>query len=149
MRATAVPAVQAGAHLHRREAAAVALEDALHDPPDPRDVPRDLLLGEHRPLRALAARVADEARRAAEQRDGVVAASLEPGEDDDAEEVPDVNRIGRRVEADIHREPLRGGGGAEVVGGDVLDEFTLPEHLENVAEGRRGRGICSGGARLV
>ena len=137
-----------GSYFYRGKVAAVSVEDALDDATDTGDVVGDLCFREDRALGGPAAGVADEAGGAAEERDCAVATALEPGEDDDAEEVAEVDGVGGRVKPDVNGEGLGGGHAAEVVGGHILDELTLAEDVEDVPEGRGRGGVCGCSWRL-
>jgi len=101
-------------------------------------------------LGALAGRVPDAARGAADERDGGVAAPAEPGERDEAEEVAEVEALGGGVEAAVHLK-LPGARRRECLRGRGLDEAALPEHVHDAArrgggDGRGGGGGCGGEA---
>ena len=66
----------------------------------------DLLYREHVSLGGLAARVANEPRRAADKRDHLVAGELETAEDDDGNEVSCLQGAGRRVKTAIDSHGL-------------------------------------------
>lgn len=71
-----------------------------------------------------------------------MAAPLEPGKNDDPEEVPEVQAFGRGIEAAVDSEGIGRGVGArgpEVLAGDGLDEAPLLEDVDHV--GGAGGGI--------
>jgi len=69
--------------------------------PDGQGVLVDLLAGQHLAHFRLAAGVADEARAAADQRDGAMAAPLHMGQRHDGHQAADMQTGGRGIEADI------------------------------------------------
>jgi len=87
--------------------------------------------------------VADAARGATDERDGGVAASAEPGERDQAEEVAEMQALGGGVEAAVNLE-LPGPRCGERLRGGGLDEPSLHEHVHDA--GRRSGGGGSGGS---
>lgn len=71
-----------------------------------------------------------------------MAAPLEPGQDDDPEQVPEVQAFGRGIEATVDFEGIGCGSGArgpEVLAGDGLDEAPFLENVDDV--GGAGGGV--------
>lgn len=100
---------------------------------------------ELRALGTLSRGIANAARGATDERDGGVAASAEPGERDQAEEVAEMQALGGRVEAAVNLElPWTRCG--ERLRGDGLDESSLHEHVHDA--GRRGGGGGSGSSSV-
>ena len=79
------------------------LEEPFHLSLQPGRPLRHLLFGVERALARLAARVADQAGAAADEHDGAVARQLDPPERQEGYEAPDVQAVGRRVEAAVDR----------------------------------------------
>ena len=73
----------------------------------PRLVGVDPLLGQQLAALVLARRVADLGRPAADQRDRPVAGALQVAQQHDADEIADVQAVGRAVEPDIARDDAR------------------------------------------
>ena len=80
------------------------VEELLQLAPDGRCVRVYLLRRQHRPLIALAARVADHSGAAPDQRHRRPSGPLQPGEAHHRHQVPDVQRVRRRVEPDVRRD---------------------------------------------
>ena len=77
--------------------------------------------------------VADERGGAADERDSAVAAAAEPGEDDEAEEVAEVEGLRGGVEAAVDLEGCRcEARAAERVAGDGLNQTALFEDSDDV-----------------
>ena len=89
---------------HQRRVA-VELEEALEHAPDPRDVGLDVLLGQQLPALVLARRVTHLGGAAAHEDDGTMAGALHVPEQHDLDKAPRVQRVGRRVEPDVARDP--------------------------------------------
>jgi hypothetical protein len=80
-------------------------EEARQLPREAPGVPVDLLQAQDRPLLALPAGVTDHPRPAADQRDGRVPVTLEPGEAHHRHQAAHVQRVGRGIEAHVGGEP--------------------------------------------
>lgn len=76
-------------------------------------------------LEGLAGWVADAGSGAADECDGVVAAALEPGEDNEAEEVAEVEALGGGVEAAVDFDGAGGNGVVKVGAREGLEEAAL------------------------
>ena len=84
-------------------------------------------------LLAASSGVADHARRAAGQREGPVAGELEAAQGELAEQVADVQAVGRRIEADVDADRPGGQpGGERGPVGRVVHEATGLELGEQV-----------------
>jgi hypothetical protein len=106
-----------------------------HDPPGGRPV----------------GRVADHRRPAADERDGTVPGALEVRHRHDADQVPEVQRVGRGIAAVVEGH-LTGGEGATEgrLIGALIDESPLLQNVVDVPRrcGRPGRRCSRGGHRL-
>lgn len=91
-------------------------------------------------LEGLAGWVADAGSGAADECDGVVAAALEPGEDNEAEEVAEVEALGGGVEAAVDFDGAGGNGVVKVGAREGLEEAALLEDFDDVVA-PRGLGL--------
>ncbi len=89
-----------------------------------------------RPFGALSARIADHAGAAAHQGDGGMPVPLQPGQPHHRDQVADVQRIGRGIEADVGGDGTLAQSLGEA-GGGVLDEATGVEQLEKIGHRRK------------
>lgn len=96
-------------------------------------------------LEGLAGGVADAGGGAADEGEGSVAAAAEPGEDDEAEEVAEVEALGGGVEAAVDPEGgiswVRGCGPEGGVVGCGVEEAALFEDFDDVAAEQRLLGL--------
>ena len=89
---------------HHRVGRAVAEFEVVGEAlPDARHVGVDLLRRQQLARLVAARRIADLGRAAAHQRDRLVAGLLPPAQQHDLQEMADMQRIGRAVEADVGR----------------------------------------------
>ena len=119
------------------------VEEALEDAPDAGDVGGYVFVGEQLPALVLAGRVADLGGAASHEDDGTMTGALHVPEQHDRDEASDMQRIGRRVEPDVARNPAGSGGGVqrpEV--GALVEVAALDERAQELgANGCRRRGV--------
>ncbi len=106
--------------------------EALELGPDAGRVGRDLLGRQERALGPLAARVADPRGAGAEQDDRPVPVRLEQAQHQHADQAPDVEAVGRHVDAVVDGEPLAGQLVRQGVVGDLVDQAPPPQLVEHV-----------------
>ena len=87
----------------------------------------DLLARQQRALLRLAARIADHAGAAADDRDRRVAEALQPRQRHHRQQDADVQARRRRIEADVRGDALRG----EHVGKPSVASYTIPRHVSS------------------
>jgi len=113
---------------------------------DARQVGVDLLHGEERALGPLAAGVSHHPGPPAQQGDGSPAGSLQPGQAHHRHQIPDVKRVGGRVEADVGGDRPPGQPFLEARCGGV-DEPAGVECGIEIFHGRESYGGETGAAR--
>ena len=112
-------------------AAVVQVEKSGDLGPDRGPVGVELLGVEQVSFFALAARVADHPGAAPDQGDGPVAGQLEPSQQAQLLQMPDVKAVGRGVESDVEHQPARVDAvGQDFLIGDLVDQTPPAEILE-------------------
>ena len=107
------------------------VDQPLELPADTLLIAAQRLLVEQVALERLAGRVANHARRSADQKDRLMAATLEMLQDHHADQMPDMQRVGRRINPDV--------GGRHFLGQlflgarhDVVNHASPPEFLNKI-----------------
>jgi len=137
-----------GHQRRRRPGRAVEIQVVGEGPADPGDVGVDRVFGQQLAALVLARRVADLGRAAAHQGDRPVAGLLHPAQQHDLHQVPDMQRIRRRIEADIAGDrPLGRQGVQRLEVGALVDIAARVEQAQQVGlepAGHGGSGSAGG-----